>query len=379
MSSPIRSRLSTLSVALLTSHAALFGGAALTLIAMPAHAATAPKAATSAPRITAFDVQGIESVVAGADLDFTLWGSANSQASLSIDGAQRALALTETSPGIYKGTYTISSRDRIASDARVVANLRQGRQVATARLGETLLANAVAPLSPPNAPNPAYAPALEAPRIDRFTLDQDGNRRNGSDLTLRLSGTPGAQVSVQLPLDPARRVQLTETSRGEYTGTYRMQPGDNLRPREAALARLRIGDKTSTARLDNALDRSNARYDRSADDGCTDCGKVVSINRISVDGDGHYIGGSVAGGLLGAVIGSQFGGGDGKKVAGVAGAVGGALLGREMQKRNERHEVFEVVAEMRDGARRSAQYEQAPSLRVGDSVRLSSDARFERL
>ena len=44
--------------------------------------------------------------------------------------------------------------------------------------------------------------------------------------------------------------------------------------------------------------------------------------------------GAVIGAVAGALIGSQVGGGDGKKLATVAGAVGGGLAGREIDRRH---------------------------------------------
>ena len=82
--------------------------------------------------------------------------------------------------------------------------------------------------------------------------------------------------------------------------------------------------------------------------------------------------------MLGAVVGSQFGKGDGRTAAGVAGAVGGALLGREIQKRSNQRTQYEVVVRMNDGAQRTVVYAEAPSWRVGDRVRVVGET-LERL
>ena len=44
--------------------------------------------------------------------------------------------------------------------------------------------------------------------------------------------------------------------------------------------------------------------------------------------------GMVAGAVVGGLLGNQVGGGDGKKLATVAGAVGGAFAGRELDRRH---------------------------------------------
>ncbi len=54
------------------------------------------------PRVTGFDVRAIERIEPGADLEFTVWGTPGSVATLRIDGAQRATQLVETSPGVYR-------------------------------------------------------------------------------------------------------------------------------------------------------------------------------------------------------------------------------------------------------------------------------------
>jgi hypothetical protein len=69
---------------------------------LPAAAVTA----ATTPRVTGFDVEQVMQLNPGTDLSFTVWGTPGAQAALQIDGAQRALALIETSPGIYRGTYT---------------------------------------------------------------------------------------------------------------------------------------------------------------------------------------------------------------------------------------------------------------------------------
>jgi outer membrane lipoprotein SlyB len=330
-----------------------------------AHAQTVQEA----PRVSAFDVRPIDRLVPGAELEFTLWGTPGAEATLFIDGAQRPLRLVETSHGMYQGVYTISARDRIAPDARVTANLRRGNVVGTALLDETLQRGWT----------PPPVAAGDAPRIDRFSVTHGGERRVGSSIHMTLLGTPGARVTVHLPGATERRVPLREVRAGEYVGTYVVQAGDRLQPDDPVVARLRIGERVVTTRLDNALDRARFQYTANDPALCVNCGKVVAINRIEIDGDGRYIGGTVAGGVLGAVIGSQIGGGDGRTAAGVLGAVGGALIGREIEKRRDRREVYEVVVELNNGQRQAVTYEDAPALRVGDSVRIDANARLERI
>jgi outer membrane lipoprotein SlyB len=320
------------------------------------------------PRVTAFDVRPLDRIEPGAELEFTVWGTPGSDAVLSIDGAQRVLRLVESSPGVYQGVYTIGVRDRIAPDSRVTANLRRGNRVGTALLDETL--------------QRGWAPAPVAvgplPRIERFSVTHGGERRIGAPIHLTLIGTPGARVTAHLPGATQRRVLLREVRAGEYVGSYVVQATDRLEADEPVIARMRLGDRVVTTRLANALDRSRLQYS-SSDALCGNCGQVISINRIEIDGDGRYIGGTVVGGLLGAAIGSQIGGGDGRTAAGVVGAVGGALIGREIERQRDRNEAYEVVIQLPNGQRHAVVYEDPPPLRVGDNVRIEADNRLVRI
>ena len=320
---------------------------------------TAVPANPGMPRITAFDVKEVERVEGGVDLDFTLWGTPGAQAVLHIDGARRDLTLTETASGVYQGSYTVSSRDKIAPDARVTGVLRRGNQVGTALLDEPLQRGWVSPV------------AVTTPEIANFTVRHGGDRNVGSRIEIALRGTPGGRATVRLPGARQRMLLLDEVRPGEYSTSYLVQRGDELDPEQPAVARLRVGERSVVSSLPRALagSRVNVRYDPRDAAACVDCGRIEAVNRVEVDGDGNHVG-TVAGGLLGAVIGSQFGKGDGRTAAGVAGAVGGALLGREYEKRSRRSVHFEVVVRLTNGERKVVNVNDEPALRVGDEVRL---------
>ncbi len=340
------------------------------LAVLPALLPVAAQAQTSSnaaiPRITAFDVQGVDRVEAGTDLAFTLWGTPGAQASLQIAGTSRPLNLVEVSPGVYQGTYTVSRRDRITPDAAVIGNLRQGNRVGTAALDEPLQQGYVV--------TPPPAPTVGLPQIKRFEVTEGGNRRNGTVLYLLAEGSPGARVSARVPGAEAGRVLLHEDQPGVYRGEYRVQADDRLTPQTPMVLRMRLGEYSTTSSLDRwSSNSSTATVRPVVATLCTDCGTVQAINRIEVDGNGSVVG-SVAGGLLGAVIGSQFGGGNGRTAAGVAGAVGGALLGREIEKNARKREQFEVILRMRDGQRQTVTLGQAPNVKVGEQVRVVDGA-----
>ena len=102
-------------------------------------------------------------------------------------------------------------------------------------------------------------------------------------------------------------------------------------------------------------------------------GQVTSVE--SVRGEGASVGkGAILGGIAGAVLGHQVGSGSGKDAATVVGIVGGALIGNEIEKRNQSAPDFiRVSVRFDNGTQRSFDYAQAVDLRVGDRVRVEGD------
>jgi hypothetical protein len=96
------------------------------------------------PRIDRFDVIPNQ-LVSGSDLIFTLYGTSGAIANIRIAGVAGRVILQETRDGVYEGTYTIKTRDRIAPDSRVMAHMRLGGHRSSAILGKTLQADAYEP------------------------------------------------------------------------------------------------------------------------------------------------------------------------------------------------------------------------------------------
>jgi outer membrane lipoprotein SlyB len=113
---------------------------------------------------------------------------------------------------------------------------------------------------------------------------------------------------------------------------------------------------------------------------CAECGQVRSIEMQERPGRSSALG-TLAGGALGAVLGRQIGDGLGRDVAGIAGAVGGAYVGREIEKWARSQPVWLVGVQFGNGSQTSAQatfeFAQEPDFRVGDVVRRSG-ASIER-
>ena len=343
----------TLAIALMST-----GAAGLSVAPLPVLAQTAVVRAEM-PRISSIDVRAVERIEPGADLEFTMWGTSGAIATLQIDGATRPLTLYEDSPGVYRGTYTVARRDRIGPDSRVTANLRRDNRVATATLGEALQTDWPSPVA-----------AAQRPEISKLTVT-DGGRRNPDTLRFTMLGTPGGQASVQLQGSNPRVLVMEEIRPGEYTVLHRLPAGARVATDRPLVARLRVGDRVATSSVDNAYQGLVNLRGRD-DQWCAECGVVEAVNAVEVDGNGKVIG-TLAGGALGALLGSQIGKGDGRTAAGVAGAVGGALLGREIARRQGHEVQYEVVVRLNQGERRVVMAQSAPSVKVGDAVRVVGD------
>ena len=352
---PIRNTLVAVSAALLV-------GASGATFAQPAGPAS--------PRVEGFDIEQVQQLTPGTDLNFTVWGTPGGTATLRIAGARRPLVLEESHVGVYEGSYTISARDRITPDSRVTANLRQGNQVASAALDEPILA------SPPSRANPSGA----EPRVERFEVQPAASVEPGNEVSFTLRGTPGGQATVAI--DGARgKFFLPENRPGEYSGSYMIRNGDRITPDSTVLATLRVGGGATTTALGRPLAGRDVRSarggdrerERDRDRRCIECGTVSAINPIEVKGDGNYLG-AIGGGVVGALLGSQVGGGDGRTAAQIAGAVGGAYAGREIQRNTRRTTHYEVVVQLQNGGSQTVSYASEPEFHVGDRVRVVDGA-----
>jgi len=102
---------------------------------------------------------------------------------------------------------------------------------------------------------------------------------------------------------------------------------------------------------------------------CMNCGVVESIESFTEKGKASG-GGAVFGGLLGGILGHQVGQGRGKDLATVAGAVGGAIAGNEIEKNTHKVVRYRVGVRMNDGTRELLTLNAAPSVAVGDHVKI---------
>lgn len=338
----------------------------ISLVSAPAQAQQyATTTVVQAPRIRGFEVDEVRRIVPGAELAFTLYGTPGGRANLAITGARRNLALAETEPGQYEGTYTVGTRDRITAASKVTANLRVGNLVTSGVLAESLLRERGARR------DARYAAAQGLPRIERFDVRGDDSLAPGNELNFTVYGTPGAKVD--MTIEGARGVFfLPEVNPGEYAGEYTIRRADRITPNSVVMANMRFNDRVATSRLNKPLLVAGApvapqrvvRY-------CTNCATVEAVNVVQVDGDGSYLG-TIGGGVVGAALGSQVGSGSGKTAAQIAGALGGAYIGRNIERNAKRTQHYEVVIRFANGGTQTVTYENDPGLRVGEKVKVNN-------
>jgi len=102
---------------------------------------------------------------------------------------------------------------------------------------------------------------------------------------------------------------------------------------------------------------------------CGDCCKITKIETVT--GHRSKVGGAIIGGIAGAVVGNQIGGGDGKKVATVAGAAGGAYAGAKTAENMEKTK-YEITVKMDDGHHETVVQNSIKGLAVGKAVRIKN-------
>lgn len=102
---------------------------------------------------------------------------------------------------------------------------------------------------------------------------------------------------------------------------------------------------------------------------CYDCGVIESVREVEKKGEGSGLGAAV-GGVAGGVLGHQTGGGRGRDVMTVLGAIGGAVAGNAIEKNAKKLKSYEIDIRFDDGSSRLIAQDNPPAWRSGDKVRL---------
>lgn len=117
----------------------------------------------------------------------------------------------------------------------------------------------------------------------------------------------------------------------------------------------------------NRYEPSRSAYQKASY--CGTCGQVSQVRQVQSRGEGTGVG-AVAGGVTGAVIGKQFGNGKGQKAMTVIGAIGGAILGNNIEKNVRGKIVYEVTVAFNDGSSGTFKFDTPPQWQSGDRVKV---------
>jgi len=117
----------------------------------------------------------------------------------------------------------------------------------------------------------------------------------------------------------------------------------------------------------NNSQRNSSRSSRRSEEVCNSCGYISAIDHVQQDGRGTGVG-AVIGALVGGIAGHQVGGGTGKQVATVAGVIGGAVVGNNIEENRNDDSYYEVTIDMDRGGQKTLSVNDAGGLQVGSRV-----------
>lgn len=128
------------------------------------------------------------------------------------------------------------------------------------------------------------ATVASAPRIDSFELHGSNRFEPGRELRFRLEGTPGARAWVDIP-NVIRGLELQETRRGVYEGSYVVTRRDDRRDVDQAVASLQDRNYRVSARV--ALRDDDERRGGGRDNAPPQITELSPAQGARVDDDGR--------------------------------------------------------------------------------------------
>ena len=102
---------------------------------------------------------------------------------------------------------------------------------------------------------------------------------------------------------------------------------------------------------------------------CRECAVIEEVREVEKAGQASGAG-AVGGAVVGGVIGHQMGGGRGKDVATVLGALGGGLAGHAIEKNARTTVEYQIIVRYEDGTKGMFSQATPPSWRAGDKVKV---------
>jgi outer membrane lipoprotein SlyB len=109
-------------------------------------------------------------------------------------------------------------------------------------------------------------------------------------------------------------------------------------------------------------------------------GVIEQITAVNLPSNHHRGVGAIIGGLGGLGIGSLIGGGTGRDVAMVAGTLGGALIGNDIQKKNEQPVPGQqIIVRLKNGVLVAVTQQVDPNLSPGQRVYIEGSGEGARV
>ena len=164
-------------------------------------------------------------------------------------------------------------------------------------------------------------------------------------------GTPGASSTpvAQAPEQPA--AQPEQAKPVERKPTPRPRPVARSEPHVAAHAAVPPAPPVVVAAI------------------CRECAVIEEVREVEKAGQSSGAG-AVGGAVVGGVIGHQVGGGRGRDVATVLGALGGGLAGNQIEKNAKKTVEYQIVVRYEDGSKGLFTQATPPTWRSGDKVKV---------
>ena len=153
-----------------------------------ARAAAGPTPPSGQVQIRSISHSADRPLRAGETLTVTIRGTPGGQATFDIFGIAQGVAMTEVSPGVYRGTYRIQANDNVLS-AGVFGHLRVGGQEAVlVQAGELVSIDARAPVVRTRVPAPNAVINNTRPNILITFDDQSGSGVDPDNSALVING-----------------------------------------------------------------------------------------------------------------------------------------------------------------------------------------------
>ena len=224
------------------------------------------------------------------------------------------------------------------------------------------------------------------PSVEGFDLERVESLAVGVPLNFSVFGSPGAAATLSIE-GGRRQIDLPETRPGIYEGTYVLDGRDSIRADSRVVATLQRDGQIARSTLAEPLLLEHLAPPWAGiataqalpvppppKPLCTDCAVVESMRSVKAPPRGGWAG-AVTGAIAGAIIATESAAPRDRPWTRWLGALGGGLVGREIERQATRRERFEVVLRLPDGSALTRSYDSAPAFKTGDTVSVSGSLR----